>query len=150
MKIRKIHRSLHLQVCSVSKLVNQMFNVQILIYTFTTLVYISISTYWVYMEIQRKTDIVESLDLVLIFLLDGVVGTLKVAVMSYDCEYAMGQVKNSFLNLFDGSGKQNCETSHWKSISRLRPKEDSDQDTKNSKTSVKLRIARNVLKITVM
>ncbi|XP_043507177.1 uncharacterized protein LOC122527243 isoform X2 [Frieseomelitta varia] len=84
-------RSLHLQVCSVSKLVNQMFNVQILIYTFTTLVYISISTYWIYMEIQRKTDVVEKLDLVLIFLLDGVVGSLKIAVMSYDCEYTMGQ-----------------------------------------------------------
>ncbi|KOX73533.1 hypothetical protein WN51_01306 [Melipona quadrifasciata] len=60
-------RSLHLQVCSVSKLVNQMFNVQILIYTFTTLVYISISTYWIYMEVQRKTNVVKMLDLVLIF-----------------------------------------------------------------------------------
>ena len=44
------------------------------------------------MEIQRKTDVVEKLDLVLIFLLDGIVGSLKIAVMSYDCEYAMGQV----------------------------------------------------------
>ncbi|CAD1469328.1 unnamed protein product, partial [Heterotrigona itama] len=84
-------RSLHLQLCSVSKLVNHMFNVQILIYTFTTLIYLSASTYWIYMEIQRKADVVEKLDHILIFMLDGVAGTLKIAVMSYDCEYAMRQ-----------------------------------------------------------
>ncbi|CAD1469095.1 unnamed protein product, partial [Heterotrigona itama] len=84
-------RFLHLQVCNVSKMVNHMFNAQILIYAFTMLIYISITIYFIYMEISKKSNIMESFDLILVFLFDGIVAILKIAVVSYDCECAMRQ-----------------------------------------------------------
>ncbi|XP_043507159.1 uncharacterized protein LOC122527230 [Frieseomelitta varia] len=83
-------RFLHLQVCNVSKMVNQIFNAQILIYTFSQLLYSTIIIYYIYMEIRRKNFIYE-LTLKIVYLLDSIIGVLKIAVMSIDCEYAMRQ-----------------------------------------------------------
>ncbi|KAK9299916.1 hypothetical protein QLX08_007219 [Tetragonisca angustula] len=88
-------RFLHLQVCNVSKMVNHIFNAQILIYTFAMLMYVSITTYFIYMEVRRKANILEMFDLILIFMLDGIVAILKIAVMSYDCECAMRQASKT-------------------------------------------------------
>lgn len=82
-------RFLHLQMCNVSKMVNQIFNVQILIYTFSQLLYSSIIIYYIYMEIRRKSNL--KLVLTIIYLLDSIIGVLKIVLMSIDCEYAMKQ-----------------------------------------------------------
>lgn len=50
------------------------------------------------MEIRRK-NFIHALLSKIIYLLDGTVGVLKIAVMSIDCEYAMGQVRNLFITL---------------------------------------------------
>ncbi|KAK9309199.1 hypothetical protein QLX08_001142 [Tetragonisca angustula] len=84
-------RFLHLQVCNVSKMVNQLFNAQILIYTFAQLLYFCVCIYYVYMQIRRKHDFTDALALEIAFLLDSIVGVLKIALMSIDCEYAMKQ-----------------------------------------------------------
>ena len=92
-----IWRFLHLQVCNVSKMINQIFNAQILIYTFAQLLYFCVCIYYVYMQIRRKHDFTDALALEIAFLLDSIVGVLKIALMSIDCEYAMKQVRNLFI-----------------------------------------------------
>ncbi|KAK9309197.1 hypothetical protein QLX08_001141 [Tetragonisca angustula] len=84
-------RFLHLQVCNVSKMINQIFNAQILIYTFAQLLYSCVCIYYVYMETRRKNNFINALALEIVYLLDSIVGVLKIAVMSIDCEYAMKQ-----------------------------------------------------------
>ena len=60
------------------------------------------------MIFQRgRSCVVDRLDFILIYMLDSVVGTLKIALMSYDCEYTMGQVKHIYLIL------QLCSISHF-------------------------------------
>ncbi|XP_043589111.1 uncharacterized protein LOC122570622 [Bombus pyrosoma] len=93
-------RSLHLQVCKVSRMVNDIFNAQILIYTITTLLYCTVCVYNLYMNLQRKPNfIVEQLDIALIYILDSVVGALKIALMSYDCEYTMREANKTIGNI---------------------------------------------------
>ena len=86
-------------MCNVSKMVNQIFNAQILIYTLTNLLYLSMCIYFTYMDIRRKCDFMDMLAMKMIYLLDSIVGVLKVALMSYDCEYVMRQVRNLFIAL---------------------------------------------------
>lgn len=88
-------------MCNVSKMVNHIFNAQILIYAFTMLMYFSITTYFIYMEIRKEANILELFDLILIFILDGIVAILKIVTMSYDCECAMRQVKTLFLTFLN-------------------------------------------------
>ncbi|XP_050586043.1 uncharacterized protein LOC126920127 [Bombus affinis] len=93
-------RFLHLQVCKVSKVVNDIFNAQILIHTITTLLHCTICVYSLYMNFHRQpTLVIDQLDLTLIYMLDSVVGTLKIALMSYDCEYTMGQANKTIGNI---------------------------------------------------
>lgn len=87
-------------MCNVSKMVNRIFNVQILIYSFTKFVYLSIIGYFIYTNIRKKTDFTNLLNLVSIYVFDGIVGVLKIPLTTYDCEYVMKQVRNLFLNLF--------------------------------------------------
>ena len=95
-------------MCKVSKMVNDIFNAQILIHTITTLLHCTICVYSLYMNFHRQSNfVIDQLDLTLIYMLDSVVGTLKIALMSYDCEYTMGQVKNIYLIL------QLCSISHF-------------------------------------
>ncbi|XP_071859619.1 uncharacterized protein [Bombus fervidus] len=85
-------RFVHLQVCKVSRMVNDIFNAQILIYTLSTLLYFTICVYSLYMNLHRNLNyMIDHLDMTSIYMLDSVVGTLKIALMSYDCEYAMRQ-----------------------------------------------------------
>ncbi|XP_043589027.1 uncharacterized protein LOC122570593 [Bombus pyrosoma] len=93
-------RSLHLQVCKVSKMVNDIFNAQILIYTITTLLHCTICVYSLYMNLQRGLNfIIDQLDMTSIYMLDSVVGALKIALMSYDCEYTMTQANKTIGNI---------------------------------------------------
>ena len=96
-----IWRFLHLQVCNVSKMINQIFNAQILIYTFAQLLYSCVCIYYVYMETRRKNNFINALALEIVYLLDSIVGVLKIAVMSIDCEYAMKQVGNLVYHSFE-------------------------------------------------
>ncbi|XP_043507184.1 uncharacterized protein LOC122527246 [Frieseomelitta varia] len=84
-------RLLHLQVCNVSKMVNQIFNTQILIYTFSQLLYSCVCVYFIYMETRRRNDFIGALALEIVYLSDSILSVLKIAVMSIDCEYAMRQ-----------------------------------------------------------
>ena len=79
-------------------MVNNIFNSQLLIYAFTMLIYVSIMTYGIYMDIRRSHDFVQAINP--IFLLDSIVVVLKILLTSYDCEYAMSQVKNMFPDPF--------------------------------------------------
>ncbi|XP_060813632.1 uncharacterized protein LOC132905908 isoform X1 [Bombus pascuorum] len=93
-------RFVHLQVCKVSRMVNDIFNAQILIYTITTLLYCTICVYALYMDLQRGFNIVvDRLDFVSLYMLDSVVSTLKIALMSYDCEYTMRQASKTIGNI---------------------------------------------------
>ncbi|XP_024225923.1 uncharacterized protein LOC112213456 [Bombus impatiens] len=93
-------RFVHLQVCKVSRMVNDIFNAQILIYTITTLLYFTICVYNLYMTLHRGSNVVkDQWDVILIYLLDSVVGTLKIVLMSYDCEYTMKQANKTIGNI---------------------------------------------------
>ncbi|XP_033351098.1 uncharacterized protein LOC117234218 [Bombus vosnesenskii] len=93
-------RFVHLQVCKVSKMVNDIFNAQILIYTITTLLYFTICVYSFYMMFHRNPNyIIDRFDMTLIYMLDSIVGTLKIALMSYDCEYTMRQANKTIGNI---------------------------------------------------
>ncbi|XP_033351081.1 uncharacterized protein LOC117234204 [Bombus vosnesenskii] len=93
-------RFVHLQVCKVSRMVNDIFNAQILIYTITTLLYFTICVYNLYMTLHRGSNAVkDQLDIILIYMLDSVVGTLKIVLMSYDCEYTIGQANKTIGNI---------------------------------------------------
>ncbi|XP_060813915.1 uncharacterized protein LOC132906071 [Bombus pascuorum] len=97
--LRKI-RFVHLQVCKVSRMVNDIFNAQILIYTITTLLHCTICIYSLYMNLHRGlTFITDHLDMTSMYMLDSVVGTLKIALMSYDCEYTMRQASKTIGNI---------------------------------------------------
>ncbi|XP_033351076.1 uncharacterized protein LOC117234197 [Bombus vosnesenskii] len=93
-------RFVHLQVCKVSKMVNDIFNVQILMHTITTLLHCTICVYSFYMNLHRGLNfIIDQLDMTSIYMLDSVVGVLKIALMSYDCEYTMKQANKTIGNI---------------------------------------------------
>ncbi|XP_033178694.1 uncharacterized protein LOC105681235 [Bombus impatiens] len=93
-------RFVHLQVCKVSRMVNDIFNAQILIYTIATLLYFTICVYSLYMIYHRNpNDIIDRFDMTVIYLLDSMVGVLKIALMSYDCEYTMKQANKTIGNI---------------------------------------------------
>ncbi|XP_043589025.1 uncharacterized protein LOC122570590 [Bombus pyrosoma] len=93
-------RFVHLQVCKVSRMVNDIFNAQILIYTITTLLYCTICVYALYMYLHREPNfVIEQLDMTLIYMLDSVIGALKIALMSYDCEYTMREANKTIGNI---------------------------------------------------
>ena len=53
-------------------------------------------TYDIYMDIRRNHGFMRVMITIYLYLLDSTIAILKIPVMSYDCEYAMKQVKNLF------------------------------------------------------
>ncbi|XP_071859798.1 uncharacterized protein [Bombus fervidus] len=96
-KIRLLQkiRFVHLQVCNVSKMVNQIFNAQILIYTTVVLLNCSISVYFLYMEFSRPSKLIHSIELMIMYVLNCVLAALKIPLMSYDCEDTMAQANET-------------------------------------------------------
>ncbi|XP_050473891.1 uncharacterized protein LOC126865443 isoform X2 [Bombus huntii] len=81
-------------------MVNDIFNVQILMHTITTLLHCTICVYSFYMNLHRGLNfIIDQLDMTSIYMLDSVVGVLKIALMSYDCEYTMKQANKTIGNI---------------------------------------------------
>ncbi|XP_043590583.1 uncharacterized protein LOC122571204 [Bombus pyrosoma] len=96
-KIRLLQqiRFVHLQVCNVSKMVNQIFNAQILIYTTVILLNCSISVYFLYMQFSRPLNRIHSIELLIMYELSCVFAALKIPLMSYDCENTMRQANKT-------------------------------------------------------
>ncbi|XP_076477521.1 uncharacterized protein LOC117158884 [Bombus vancouverensis nearcticus] len=96
-KIRLLQRIrfAHLQVCNISKMVNQIFNSQILIYTTVILLNCSISVYFLYMQFSRPSNSIISMELIIMYVLNNVLAALKIPLMSYDCENTMRQANKT-------------------------------------------------------
>lgn len=88
-------------MCNVSKMVNQIFNAQIIIYTTVILLNYSISVYFLYMQFSRVSNRIHSIELLLMYELGCVLAALKIPIMSYDCEKTMRQVKTLFFDSFN-------------------------------------------------
>lgn len=96
MEPNKLTRFSHLQLCCASKMVNRIFDAQLLVFTATLLVYITVILYFVYMIYQRYFHLRSNLKIVGAYVLDVVSNCLKVALVSYGCEYTTNQVKELF------------------------------------------------------
>ncbi|XP_031367370.1 uncharacterized protein LOC116185906 [Apis dorsata] len=95
-KIRLVQqiRLAQLQLSNVSKMTNNVYNVQLLTYTFTIMIYIIIHTYYIYVEIQRTIDIKKLLQMIIIYIWNSFGNFMKITYIAYYCECTINEVRN--------------------------------------------------------
>ncbi|CAL7939571.1 unnamed protein product [Xylocopa violacea] len=93
-KIYLIHeiRLVHLQLCCVSKMLNRLFETQILSHVFMILIYTTITFYYAYMELIRKPGTIWKWSVISFYILDAIIHSVKLVVVSYNCEYTTSQI----------------------------------------------------------
>ncbi|CAL7939574.1 unnamed protein product [Xylocopa violacea] len=79
-------RLVHLRLCSVSKMLNRMFQRQILIFVFMTLNYMLVAFYNMYLKIKKWDQFSVSLNGLLLFFIDATYNFIKLVLVSYNCE----------------------------------------------------------------
>lgn len=96
----KIHlvqqiRSAQLQLSNISKMTNNVYNVQLLTYTFIIMIYIIIHAYYIYVEIPRTTDIKKLLLTMMIFVWNSFGNFMKIIYVAYYCECTINEAKKT-------------------------------------------------------
>ncbi|CAL7939572.1 unnamed protein product [Xylocopa violacea] len=84
-------RLVHLQLCYTSKMLNRLFETQILSHVFMTLIYATIILYHIYMALSRENEFFDKLYTIILYVLDAANHCAKIGVASYNCEHAANQ-----------------------------------------------------------
>lgn len=99
-KIYKISRSAQLQLSNISKMTNDVYNMQLLTFTFTIMIYIIIHTYYIYEEIQRTTNVKKLLQTLIIFVWNSFGNFIKIIYIGYYCECTINEVRNCIYRFY--------------------------------------------------
>lgn len=96
-KIRLVQqiRSAQLQLSNISKMTNDVYNMQLLTFTFTIMIYIIIHTYYIYEEIQRTTNVKKLLQTLIIFIWNSFGNFIKIIYIGYYCECTINEAKKT-------------------------------------------------------
>ncbi|XP_017795710.1 PREDICTED: putative gustatory receptor 28a [Habropoda laboriosa] len=98
--VKKVHllqqiRFVHLQLCGVSKMVNRIFNGQLIVYVAMTLTYITIILYYLYTEVYKPETFLSKLSVITVLLIEVLSYCVKIALVSYNCEYTTNQANRT-------------------------------------------------------
>lgn len=102
--LNKILRSAQLQLSNVSKMMNNVYNVQLLTCTFIIMIYIIIDAYYIYEEIKRMIGVKKLLEMSILCIWNSFGSFMKVVYLAYYCECAINEVRNyclSFLEILE-------------------------------------------------
>ncbi|XP_012344965.1 uncharacterized protein LOC105736119 [Apis florea] len=92
--VRQI-RSAQLQLSNVSKMMNNVYNVQLLTCTFIIMIYIIIDAYYIYEEIKRMIGVKKLLEMSILCIWNSFGSFMKVVYLAYYCECAINEAKRT-------------------------------------------------------
>lgn len=104
--LNKILRSAQLQLSNLSKMMNNVYNVQLLTCSFIIMIYLIIDAYYIYEEIQRMISVKKLLEISILCMWNSFGCFIKVVYLAYYCECAINEVRNYYLSFFRNSKRE--------------------------------------------
>lgn len=88
---------MHLQLCQVSKMLNETFDTQLLLYSFIMMMYTTVTIYYVYAAFQNG-EVIGRENEIVVYTFNGLLSYMKIVAVSNSCECTMKEVNRLLLD----------------------------------------------------
>ncbi|CAK9827725.1 Putative gustatory receptor 28a [Anthophora retusa] len=98
--IKKVHllqqiRFMHLELCGVSKKLNRIFDIQLMVYVSMMLIYITVLLYYLYTVFSDSQELLDKISVVIVYTVEVISYCAKIIIVSYSCEYTTSQANRA-------------------------------------------------------